>query len=123
MSGEATKPTVKPLRWIGSSKVDLLLFPREVIREVGHALWRAQLGEKHLSAKPLKGFGGATVLEIVDSDPSGTYRAVYTVRFADVVYVLHAFQKKSRKGISTDKQDIETIERRLKLAKEEHEKE
>jgi phage-related protein len=85
----------KPVRWVGSSKLDLSAFPEDVRRRVGGALWEAQVGHKAPYAKPLKGFGGAGVLEIVDDFDGDTFRAVYTVRFAKVVYVLHAFQKKS----------------------------
>ena len=88
----------KPVRWVGSSKDDLSGFPEEVRRRVGGALWDAQRGLKAPYAKPLRGFGGAGVLEIVDDYDGDTYRAVYTVRFAGVVYVLHAFQKKSKGG-------------------------
>lgn len=108
---------LKPVRWVGSSKRDLLSFPREIQRAVGYALWFAQRGGKHEDAKTLKGFGDAAVLEVVENAEAGTYRAVYTVRFADSVYVLHAFQKKSRKGIETPKADIELIKSRLKIAK------
>lgn len=90
-------------------------------RSVGSALWAAQTGEKAPYAKPLKGFAGAGVLEIVDDFDGDTYRAVYTVRFAGLVYVLHAFQKKSRRGIATPKNEIEKIEQRLKRAKEDYE--
>src|SRR6266581_9178279 len=110
----------KPVRWIGSAKEDLSAFPEDVKRRVGRALWDAQVGLKAPYAKPLKGFGGAGVLEIVDDFDGDTYRAVYTVRFSAVVYVLHAFQKKSRKGASTPSQEIEKVKARLKLAEEEH---
>ena len=83
---------------------------------MGYALYQAQLGTKAASARPLTGFGGASVLEIVDDFHTDTYRAVYTVRFADVVYVLHAFQKKSKRGIATPKADLDLIKRRLKVA-------
>ena len=89
----------KPVRWVGSSKDDLSAFPPDVRQRVGGALWEAQLGLKASYAKALKGFGGASVLEIVDDFDGDTYRAVYTVRFVGVVYVLHAFQKKSKRGI------------------------
>jgi len=85
---------------------------------VGGALWEAQTGGKAGWAKPLKGFGGAGVLEVVDDHDGDTYRAVYTVRFAGVVYVLHAFQKKSKHGIATPKHEIALIEQRLKRARE-----
>ncbi len=112
----------KPVRWVGSSKEDLREFPQEVRRRVGGALWDAQLGLKAPYVKPLKGFGGASLLEIVDDFDGDTYRAVYTVRFAGAVYVLHAFQKKSRRGIATPKAELDLIERRLKRAKEDYER-
>jgi phage-related protein len=112
------KPSLKPLTWIGSSLDDLKDFPDEVKGEMGYGLYLAQTGMKHDAAKPLKGFKGAGVLEIVEDFDGDTYRAVYTVKFAGIVYVLHAFQKKSKQGIATSKQDIELIEARLKRAKE-----
>lgn len=108
----------KPLFWIGSSLDDLREFPEEVKRVMGFALWRAQEGRKHVNAKPLKGFGSAGVLEVVEDDHGGAYRAVYTVKFAGAVYVLHAFQKKSTKGIATPKREIDLIIERLKRAEE-----
>ena len=110
----------KPVRWIGSSQEDLRDFPEEVRRRVGGALWDAQLGLKAPYVKPLKGFGGAGVLEVVDDFDGDTYRAVYTVRFSGVVYVLHAFQKKSKHGSATPKPDLDLIERRLKRAEEDY---
>ena len=107
----------KPLRWVGSSYDDLLTLPEEVRREVGYALFVAQNGEKADNAKPLKGFGGGGVLEVVENHDGDTYRAVYTVRFASAVYVLHAFQKKSKAGIKTQKKDMDLIEARLKAAR------
>jgi len=109
---------LKPVEWIGSSRDDLREFPEDVQQIMGFALYRAQLGKKHPDAKPLKGFKGAGVLEIVDNFDGDTYRAVYTVKFEGIVYVLHAFGKKSKQGISTPKQDIELIEARLKRAEE-----
>lgn len=94
--------------------------PGDVIREVGHALFVAQMGGKHDDAKPLRGFGGASVLEIVEDHDGDTYRAVYTVRFAEIVYVLHAFQKKSKKGIATPPHEIDKVKSRLKRAEEEY---
>ncbi|MBL8955593.1 MAG: type II toxin-antitoxin system RelE/ParE family toxin [Myxococcaceae bacterium] len=88
---------------------------------MGYALHLTQNGEKHPDAKPLKGFGGAGVLEVVDDFDGDTYRAVYTVRLASAVYALHAFQKKSRKGAQTPKADIEKVRARLRLAEEIHE--
>jgi phage-related protein len=109
---------MKPLIWIGSSLDDLRAFPEEVKQVMGYALYLAQTGGKHPDAKPLKGFGGAGVLEAVDDHAGDTYRAVYTVKFPNAVYVLHAFQKKSKQGISTPKRDLETISSRLKRAEE-----
>ncbi|WP_313618982.1 type II toxin-antitoxin system RelE/ParE family toxin [Pantoea septica] len=106
----------KPLIWIGSSRKDLQALPKEVQRFFGFALDFAQRGEKHDDAKVLKGFGGAGVLEVLEDDIGGTYRAVYTVRFAEAVFVLHAFQKKSKRGIATPKEDIDIIKNRLKVA-------
>src|SRR5258706_16451411 len=87
---------------------------------MGYALYQAQVGLKASSAKPLRGFGGAGILEIVEDHQTDTYRAVYTVKFSDLVYVLHAFQKKSKKGTATPKPDIDLIRRRLKIAQEDH---
>jgi phage-related protein len=112
------KIIMKPLEWIASSKKDLIAMPDPVQDNFGFALFQAQIGEKHDDAKPLKGFKGSGVLEIVDDFDGDTYRAVYTVRFAEVVYVLHVFQKKSKHGIATPKQDIELVEQRLKTAQE-----
>ena len=107
---------VKPLIWVGSSKKDLLAMPADVIDIFGFALHLAQTGQKHEQAKPIKGFGGASVLEVVEDHMGDTYRAVYTVRIGDAVYVLHCFQKKSRQGIETPKQDTDLIRDRLKAA-------
>lgn len=112
----------KPVRWVGRSKEDLRKFPEEVRRRVGGALWDAQLGLKAPYVKPLKGFGGAGVLEIADDFDGNTYRAVYTVLFARAVYVLHAFQKKSRRGIATPKAELDLIEQRLKRARGDYER-
>lgn len=109
-------PKIKTLEWVGSSRKDLKEFPAEVRNTMGYALYQAQLGLKSASARPLSGFGGASVLEIVDDFQTDTYRAVYTVRVGDVVYVLHAFQKKSKKGIATPKADLDLIKRRLRAA-------
>ena len=106
----------KPLEWIGSSHKDLLGLPANVRRFFGFALSLAQAGDKHDAAKVLKGFGGAGVLEVVEDDAGGTYRAVYTVNFAEAVFVLHCFQKKSKRGIATPQQDIDIIQARLKIA-------
>jgi phage-related protein len=93
MAGQTGDTQPKPLRWIGTSKNDLRQFPEDVRRRVGGALWEAQLGLKAPYAKPMKGFAGAAVLEVVDDFDGNTFRAVYTVRFRGVIYVLHAFQK------------------------------
>ena len=106
----------KPLFWIGSSKKDLTELPLDARRFFGHALHFAQRGDRHDAAKILKGFGSAGVLEILEDDAAGTYRAVYTVKFAEAVFVLHCFQKKSKRGIATPKADIEIIRARLKVA-------
>jgi phage-related protein len=108
----------KPLFWIGSSWSDLKDCPDEVQDFIGYALHWAQRSGKSPDAKPLQGFGGAGVLEIVDDFDGNTYRAMYTVRFAGAVYALHVFQKKSRKGIATPKQDIELVKARLKRAED-----
>jgi phage-related protein len=112
---------LKPVKWISRSREDLREFPEEVQRMMGYAVYLAQLGKKHPDAKPLKGFKGSGVLEVVEDFDSDTYRAVYTVKFAGMIYVLHAFQKKSKRGIATPKQDIDLIEARLKRAKEDYE--
>jgi phage-related protein len=104
------------LVWIGSSKKDLMELPVPVRKFFGHALHFAQMGEQHNAAKVLKGFGGAGVLEIVEYDAAGTYRAVYTVRFEEAVFVLHCFQKKSKSGIATPKKEMEVVQTRLKIA-------
>ena len=109
-----------PLNWVGTAKKDLLAFPHTVIGAMGYALGVAQLGGKHPNAKPWKG-EGAGVFEIVEDFSGDTYRAVYTVRFADVIYVLHAFQKKSPKGIATATKDVALIKARLKQAREDFE--
>ena len=114
-------PFVKLLVWVGSSLKELREFPSAVQDEMGFALYEAQCGLKPLDAKPLKGFGSANVLEIVSDYRTDTYRAVYTVKFNDRVYVLHAFQKKSKKGIATSQSDIELIRRRLAQAEALHE--
>ena len=113
---------LKPVCWLGSSLKCLQEMPEDVQDSFGHALYLAQLGERHRAAKPLRGFSGAGVLEIVEDSEGGTYRAVYTVRFGDAVYVLHVFQKKSKSGIATPKQDMDLIESRLKQALEMHKK-
>ena len=110
----------RPLIWIGSSRKDLRAFPRQVRRDIGKALYAAQQGETDPAAKPLKGFGGRFVLEIIADNIGGTWRAVYTVRFQNAIYVLHSFQKKSKKGVATPKKDIDLIRRRLAEAERFH---
>lgn len=105
----------KPMEWAGASKRDLMDFPEDARRTIGYALGLAQLGGKHPAAKPWKGEGPG-VLEIVEASDGNAYRAVYTVRFAKALYVLHCFQKKSPDGIRTAKQDIDLIAQRLKAA-------
>lgn len=108
----------KPLAWVGSSKKDLRALPADVRKFFGYALHFAQCGEQHEAVKVLKGFGGAGVLEIIENDPGGTYRAVYTVKFSEAVLVLHVFQKKSKHGIATPKVDMNLIRERLKIAEQ-----
>jgi phage-related protein len=115
-------PKITSVVWIGSSRRDLKAFPAEVKDVMGYALYQAQLGLKAPSAKPLRGFGGAGVLEIVEDFQSDTYRAVYTVKFSDLIYVLHAFQKKSKKGVATPKADTDLINKRLKIAEQDSKK-
>jgi phage-related protein len=106
----------KEVRFIASARSDLHAFPKEVKLVVGTAITAAELGGKHKDVKVMKGFGGAHVLEIIDDYDGDTYRAVYTVKFAEVLYVLHAFQKKSKKGSETPKSDMDLIKLRLKAA-------
>lgn len=106
----------KPAIWIGSSLDDLRAFPDEVRRVMGFAIDEAQHGREHPRAKALRGFGGRSVLEVVDDYDGDTFRAVYTVRFASLIYVLHAFQKKAKRGIETPKREIELIRTRLRMA-------
>jgi phage-related protein len=113
-------PGERPLFWIGSSKNDLLAFPESVKDEIGTALSVAQFGGKHPHAKPWKGEGPG-VFEVVEDHRGDTYRAVYTVRFEDVVYVLYVFQKKSPSGIRTPSKDVERIRRRLNEARADYE--
>lgn len=111
---------IKKVYWIGSSRRDMRKMLPAVRRTFGVALYAVQNGEMPPTAKPLKGFGGADVQELVEDDRAGTYRAVYTVRFAMELYVLHVFQKKSKHGRATTKQDIDLIKERLKRAAELH---
>jgi phage-related protein len=120
MARQTRPPGEKPLYWVASSKDDILGFPEFVKDEISHALGVAQYGGKHPKAKPWKGEGPG-VLEVVEDHQGNTYRAVYTVRFESAVYVLHAFQKKSRKGVKTSLADVRLISKRLKAAKEDYE--
>ena len=112
--------TMKLLVWVGSSLEDVREFPESVKRTVGYALYLAQAGGKHPDAKPLTGFGGAGVLEVAEDFSGDTYRAVYTVRLAGAVYVLHAFQKKAKTGRKTPAQEIDLVRRRLRVAEEDY---
>lgn len=114
---------LKALHWIGRSKNDLRDCPEDVKDQIGYALHIAQEGRIHSSAKPLHGFGGASVLEIVVNSEGNAYRGVYTVKYAEAIYVLHVFMKKSKKGRKTPKSDIELVMARLKTAKEHYEQE
>ncbi len=116
----ATSPSIKPVVWIASTKAALSAFPEEVKDATGFALYIAQRGGKHADAKPLRGFGCAGILEIVEDHAGDTYRAVYTVRLAGRIYVLHVFQKKSKTGSKTPKPEIELIKSRFKRAEDEH---
>lgn len=107
---------MKPVYWMGSSLDDLKAFPDLVQGDIGYALYLAQMGDKHDAAKPLKGFKGAGVLEIVENHDGDAYRAVYTVKLAARIYVLHVFQKKSKRGVETPQSDMDSIKKRLKLA-------
>jgi phage-related protein len=113
---EGQSGRLRPLEWIGGSKKDLMALPDEVVNVFGYALYLAQTRGKHAQAKPLQGFGSAGVLEVVEDWRGNTYRAVYTVRFAVRVFVLHVFQKKSKSGIATPKPDLDLIKARLKAA-------
>jgi phage-related protein len=108
---------LKPVTWLGDSLSRLRSFPEEVKDDVGAALMWAQMGDKHADAKPMRGFGGASVLEIVENHDGDTYRAVYTVRYKERIYVLHCFQKKSKKGNETPKHDVRLISERLEQAR------
>jgi phage-related protein len=111
---------LKDLVWIASSRKDLRAFPDDVRRVMGFALYLAQSGEKHPDAKPLRGFHGAGVLEVVDDFDGDTFRTVYTIRLGDVVYVLHAFQKKSKRGVATPRHEIDLIRERYDMARRLH---
>ena len=108
---------LKPVHWVGSSKADLKRFPNPVQDRMGFAIYQAQAGLRHRDAKPLKGFGSA-VLEVVARYDGDTFRAVYTVRFETAVYVLHAFQKKAKRGAATPKPELDMVRRRLRAAEQ-----
>jgi phage-related protein len=110
------QPPAKPLVWMGGSKKDLVALPAAVVDVFGYGLYLAQVGQRHENSKVLRGFGDASVVEIIESGAGSSYRAVYTVRFEAAVFVLHVFQKKSKSGIATPKPDMELIEARLKRA-------
>lgn len=107
---------MKSVLWMGSSRKDLRACPEAVQDTIGYALYLAQIGGKHAQAKPMKGFTGAGVLEVVEDHDGETYRAVYTVRFKSTVYILHVFQKKSKRGAATPKPEIDLIKKRLQTA-------
>jgi phage-related protein len=109
-------PESKPLVWIGTSYKDFCALPEEARSHMGYALYLAQMGGKHRDAKPLKGFGGAGVVEIVSALKGEAFRAMYTVRFGEAVYVLHAFQKKSKSGRETPKPEMDIVRNRLRDA-------
>src|SRR5450755_2404527 len=110
------EPSLKPLIWVGASRKSLREFPEPVQDHMGYALYVAQRGGKHGDAKTLSGFGGAGVLEVVRDFRGDTFRAVYTVRYAGALYVLHAFQKKSKTGRETPRRDIELVQQWLREA-------
>ncbi len=116
-----SKQVRKPIKWVSSSKRDLDAMPEDVKDVFGHAIDLAQAGGKHQDAKVMTGFGSAGVLEVVEDHQGDTFRAVYTVKFAGWVYVLHCFQKKSKRGIATPKQDMDLINTRLKAAQQDFE--
>ena len=110
------EPPLRPVVWVGSSRKDLREFPDPVQDHMGYALYLAQRGGKHRDTKPLTGFGGAVVVEIIKDHRGDTFRAVYTLRYQGAVYVLHAFQKKSKSGRETPRRDMELIQQRLREA-------
>jgi phage-related protein len=113
MYTDIVEPGPKPVIWLGSSRQDLRSFPRQVRIHMGEALYAAQMGETDPAAKALKGFGASRVMEIVDRHDTNAYRGIYTAQFAGVIYVLHAFQKKSKRGIATPHREMDLIRRRL----------
>ena|SRR6266849_10837501 len=119
-TGMKREGELKPVRWMGTSLQALRSFPRPVRIDIGHALFTAQQGKRDPAAKALKGFGGASVVEIVASHHGNAWRAVYTVRCQDAIYVLHVFQKKSRRGIATPAREIHLIQQRLAEAEQDY---
>src|SRR5271169_3068709 len=113
-----TASALRPVEWIGSARRDLRRFPEEVRRAFGQAIYEAQLGRKHPHAKPLRGFGGAQVLEIVERVDGESYRVVYTVKFTQAICVLHAFQKKAKRAIATLMHELNVIRERLRAAEQ-----
>ena len=111
---------IKPVEWLGSTLGDLRVLPDPIQDDFGYALYLAQTGDKHPHAKPLRGHHGAGVLEVVRQHDAEAYRAIYTVRFAEAVYVLHVFQKKSKSGIATPAAEMRVVEARLKEALRRH---
>jgi len=109
------RPKLKPLFWVGAAKKELMALPAKVQDVFGYALHLVQAGAKHDDAKPLKGLGG--VLEVVEDFKGGTYRAIYTAKLGNAIYVLYCFQKKSKKGMKTPKPDMDIIRARLRAAK------
>lgn len=114
----ADEPPLKPVIWLGPSREDIREFPALVQDRIGYALYIAQRGGKHQDAKVLSGFGGAGVLEVIEDHKGDTFRAVYTLKYAGTVYVLHAFQKKSKSGRQTPRRDIDLIKQRLREAEQ-----
>jgi len=114
-------PEFREIIWIGSSRADAHEFPEKVRKEIGTALTAAQFGRHHPSVKVLGGFKGASVREVVVDDPAGTFRVVFTVKYREAIYGLHSFQKKSKSGIKTPKEDVQRINARLAAAEEDHE--
>jgi len=110
--------SLKPVVWVGSSRRDLREFPEPVRDHIGYALYVAQCGGKHRDAKPLRGFGGAVVMEIVKDYRGDTFRGVYTLRSAGAVYILHAFQKKPKRGRETPARHTDLIRQRLREAEQ-----
>ena len=112
-------PSLKPVVWMGDTLAVLREFPEAVREDMGYALYLAQAGGKHPNARPLRGLGSG-VLEVISDHWGDTYRAVYTVKLAGTIYVLHTFQKKSKKGIATPKYELDLVRQRLKRAMELH---